>query len=339
MVSNDDETQYLVGGGNTAQALAQARRNKQDEFYTQLTDIEKEVKFYRSHFKDKVVFCNCDDPEDSNFWVYFRDNFAKLGLKKLISTHYEEGKQSYKMELVGARYENGELQYDNFVKTPLQGDGDFRSEECIEILKEADIVVTNPPFSLFRAYIAQLIEYDKKFLIIGNQLAVSTKEVFPLVRDGKVWYGASIHSGDREFRVPDDYPLDAAGWRVDEDGTKYIRIKGVRWFTNLDYPQRHEDLILTKHYTPEEYPKYDNYDAINVNVTKKIPCDYDGAMGVPISFLDKYNPDQFEILNANDFRRSDSIPVKKHGLIKDNHGTVPGLPRPVFGRIVVRRKH
>lgn len=225
------------------------------------------------------------------------------------------------------------------MKTPLQGDGDFRSEECIEILKEADIVVTNPPFSLFRAYIAQLIEYDKKFLIIGNQLAVSTKEVFPLVRDGKVWYGASIHSGDREFRVPDDYPLDAAGWRVDEDGTKYIRIKGVRWFTNLDYPQRHEDLILTKHYTPEEYPKYDNYDAINVNVTKKIPCDYDGAMGVPLTFLDKYNPDQFEILNANDFRRSDSIPIKKHGLIKDNHGTVPGLPRPVFGRIVVRRKH
>lgn len=210
------------------------------------------------------------------------------------------------MELVGARYENGELQYDNFVKTPLQGDGDFRSKECKEILKEADIVVTNPPFSLFRAYIAQLIEYDKKFLIIGNQLAISMKEVFPLVRDGKVWYGASIHSGDREFRVPDDYPLDAAGWRVDEDGTKYIRIKGVRWFTNLDYPQRHEDLILTKHYTPEEYPKYDNYDAIHVKETRFIPSGYSGAMGVPITFLDKYNPEQFELVALSSSSRENA---------------------------------
>lgn len=231
------------------------------------------------------------------------------------------------MELVGARYENGELQYDNFVKTPLQGDGDFRSEECKEILKEADIVVTNPPFSLFRAYIAQLIEYDKKFLIIGSHLSVSTKEVFPLVRDGKVWYGASIHSGDREFRVPDDYPLDAAGWRVDEDGTKYIRIKGVRWFTNLDYPQRHEDFILTKHYSPEEYPKYDEYDAINVNETKKIPCDYDGVMGVPISFLDKHNPDQFDIIGLDRY-----VPDNPH---YGKRFTING--KETFARILIKR--
>lgn len=190
------------------------------------------------------------------------------------------------MELVGARYDDGELKYDNFVKTPLKGDGDFRSEECIEILKEADIVVTNPPFSLFREFVAQLMEYKKKFLIIGNINAASYKEVFPLIRDNEIWMGASIHSGDREFRVPDDYPLNAAGYRVDEDGVKFIRVKGVRWFTNMDYPQRHEDLILYKNYNSDDYPTYDNYNAINVGVTKEIPRDYEGVMGVPITFLD-----------------------------------------------------
>ncbi|MDO4751317.1 MAG: adenine-specific methyltransferase EcoRI family protein [Akkermansia sp.] len=316
--------------------MTAAKKAKKDEFYTQLTDIEKELRYYTNHFKNKVVFCNCDDPEESNFWVFFRDNFALLGLKKLISTHYEKGKRSYKMELTGARYEDGELKFDNFVKTPLKGDGDFRSEECIEILKEADIVVTNPPFSLFREFVAQLMEYKKKFLIIGNINAASYKEVFPLIRDNEIWMGASIHSGDREFRVPDDYPLNAAGYRVDENGVKFIRVKGVRWFTNMDYPQRHEGLILYKTYNPDDYPTYDNYDAINVNFTKEIPRDYDGSIGVPITFLDKYNPEQFEILDANDFRKSDKVKVKAHGLIKDKEGAINGSPKYV--RILIKRK-
>ena len=240
------------------------------------------------------------------------------------------------MELTGARYEDGELKFDNFVKTPLKGDGDFRSVECIKILKEADIVVTNPPFSLFREFVAQLMEYKKKFLIIGNINAASYKEVFPLIRDNEIWMGASIHSGDREFRVPDDYPLNAAGYRVDDNGVKFIRVKGVRWFTNMDYPQRHEDLILYKTYNPNDYPTYDNYNAINVNFTKEIPRDYDGAIGVPITFLDKYNPEQFEILDANDFRKSDKVKVKAHGLIKDKEGAINGSPKYV--RILIKRK-
>ena len=181
---------------------------------------------------------------------------------------------------------------------PLKGDGDFRSKECIELLKEADIVVTNPPFSLFREYVAQLIEYDKKFLIIGNVNAVKYKELFPLIMNNKIWLGASIHSGDRKFWVPNDYELNAAGCGIDETGRKYIRVKGVRWFTNLDYKERHENLILYKHYSPEEYPKFENFDAININRTEDIPCDYNGVMGVPITFMDKYNPEQFEILGV-----------------------------------------
>lgn len=178
----------------------------------------------------------------------------------------------------------------------LKGDGDFRSAECIELLKEADIVVTNPPFSLFREYIAQLVEYDKKFVIIGNLNALTYRDIFKLIKENKLWFGHSIHSGDREFRVPEDYPLNAASSRIDDEGNKYIRVKGVRWFTNLDYNERHEDLILFKNYNSEEYPKYDNYNAINVDVTKLIPMDYQGIMGVPITYIDKYNPDQFEIL-------------------------------------------
>ncbi len=182
------------------------------------------------------------------------------------------------------------------IKTPLQGDGDFRSDECVEILKKADIIATNPPFSLFREYIAQLEEHDKQFVIIGNVNSLSYKEVFKLIKNNQLWLGHSIHSGDREFRVSPDYPLNASGFRTDEQGNNYIRVKGVRWFTNLDYKERHEDLILYKKYTPEEYPKYDNLDAINIDKTKEIPEDYKGLMGVPITFMDKYNPEQFEIV-------------------------------------------
>ena len=193
----------------------------------------------------------------------------------------------------------GELDFDNIEVKPLKGDGDFRSEECIELLKQSDIVVTNPPFSLFREYVSQLFEYDKKFLIIGNQNAITYKEFFPLLKDNKVWLGCSIHNGDREFQVPDYYNI-SKNYRIDEQGRKFIKVRGPRWFTNLDYRERHEELPLYKKYTPEEYPKYDNYDAIEVSKTKEIPCDYNGVMGVPITFLDKYCPEQFEILGATE---------------------------------------
>lgn len=355
--------------------LRKAREVKADEFYTQLEDIELEMKHYKQHFKGKTVFCNCDDPYESNFFKYFAMNFNYLGLKKLIATCYvsspvmytqlslfgdmeqtfekpaDPNKKPYKVEITEVTDENGDGAFDlddikqllkskKNVCTVLKGDGDFRSEECIELLKEADIVVTNPPFSLFREYIAQLVEYQKRFLIIGNVNAVAYKEVFPLIKDNKVWLGASIHSGDREFRVPDSYPLNAAGCRIDELGIKYIRVKGVRWFTNLEYEERHEDLILYKSYTPEEYPHYDNYDAINVGTTADIPADYYGIMGVPITFLDKYNPEQFEIIGMG---TGDT--AKKIGITKNYRGrtdlaiTLPdGRHTCPYNRILIRRK-
>ncbi|MFZ5975748.1 MAG: adenine-specific methyltransferase EcoRI family protein [Bacillota bacterium] len=318
-----------------ATELEQAKKNKADEFYTQLSDIEAEMRHYKEHFKDKVIFCNCDDPYESNFFKYFAMNFNFLGIKKLIATCYTgspvageqlslfdvesfkekstEAKHPYKIEITEVGDENADgavdlsdveylLKNRKNALTLLHGDGDFRSPECTELLKEADIVVTNPPFSLFREYITQLIEYDKNFIIIGNVNAITYKEVFKLIKENRVWLGQSIRSGDREFRVPDYYPLQAAGFRIDENGVKYIRVKGVRWFTNLDFEERHENITLYKQYTPEEYPHYDNYDAIEVSKTAEIPYDYDGAMGVPITFLDKHNPEQFEILGITQGR-------------------------------------
>lgn len=306
--------------------LQAAKVAKQDEFYTQLDDIAKELKYYKQHFKGKVVLCNCDDPYESNFFKYFALNFNQLGLKKLIATCYngspiagdelpllfeieesEPKKIAYKVEITEVQDYNNDgavnladvqylIQNDKNVLSLLRGNGDFRSQECIELLKEADIVVTNPPFSLFREYVAQLVKYDKKFLIIGNQNALTYKECFKLVKENNMWLGVSIHSGDREFMIPPTYEVRSKSLRVDEKGNRYIRVVGVRWFTNLDYPQRHEDLDLYKQYTPEEYPTYENYDAINVNKTGEIPIDFEGIMGVPITFMDKYNPDQFEIL-------------------------------------------
>ena len=306
--------------------LSDAMRNKKDEFYTQLADIENELRHYRAHFRDKVVLCNCDDPYESNFFKYFALNFNSLGLRKLIATCYdgspvsgqelslftfdnegEDKRIAYKVEITEVTDTNGDgvvnladvqylLQNDRNVLSLLKGNGDFRSAECVELLKEADIVVTNPPFSLFREYVAQLVKYEKKFLIIGNMNAITYKEIFPLIKNNQLWMGPSITSGDRKFWVPDDYELRAAGCGIDETGRKFIRVKGVRWFTNLDHKKRHEDLILYRTYTPEEYPTYDNYDAINVDKTADIPADYDGVMGVPITFLDKYNPAQFEIV-------------------------------------------
>lgn len=280
--------------------LNAASKAKKDEFYTQLTDIEKELRFYWDHFRGKVIYCNCDDPTVSNFYQYFYMRYSKLGLKKIITTCYKNQSSAMfsrndKDTAIGLTYDGKKLPEE----FPLDGDGDFRSDKCIELLKQSDIVVTNPPFSLFREYIAQLIHHDKKFLIIGNMNAISYKEIFPLIKDQKVWLGASIKSGDREFGIPEHYPLTAATTRVDKDGNKFIRVKGVRWFTNLDYKQRYEDLPLYKEYSPEEFPTYDNYDAIEVSKTAEIPSDYDGEMGVPISFIDKHNPQQFEIIGAD----------------------------------------
>ena len=320
--------------------LHAAKKAKKDEFYTQLTDIERELQHYWPHFRGKVVLCNCDDPYESNFFKYFALRFNQLGLKKLICTCYDGSpvvgtelqlpfewsdeaqsdnsqaaetiplygsKRAYKVEITQVDDRNGDgavdlcdvqelLKNDRNAISTLKQHGDFRSQECIELLRQADIVVTNPPFSLFREYLAQLVEYDKKFLIIGNVNAVTYKEVFPLIKENRLWFGPSISSGDRKFNVPDDYPLNAAGCGIDPDGRRYIRVKGIRWFTNLDHKKRHEMLDLVCRYSPEEYPKYDNYDAINVDRTSDIPYDYDGVMGVPITFLDKYNPEQFEIV-------------------------------------------
>lgn len=348
--------------------LLNAKKSKQDEFYTQLADIEKELRFYKDHFKNKVVFCNCDDPYESNFFKYFALNFNSLGLKKLICTcydgspfmgdelifdfdifHQEATKKAYKVEITEVKDENGDgaidlsdvrilLQNDKNVISILKGNGDFRSLECIELLKEADIVVTNPPFSLFREYVAQLVEYDKKFLIIGNQNAITYKESFRLIKENKMWLGASIHSGDREFMIPDTYEVRSKSLRIDEKGHRFIRVVGIRWFTNLDYPQRHEELDLIKCYSPEEYPTYDNYDAINVNSTSDIPCDYEGVMGVPITFLDKYNPDQFEIVEG--LNRYTVLDVEgKNEWAKQNHihfTCINGQPK--YFRILIRKR-
>ena len=260
--------------------LTQAKKAKNDEFYTLISDVEKELKHYKKYFEGKVVYCNCDDPEESNFWKFFELNFEEYKLKKLISTHYDAEKPTYKLELSADIDGDGKITKGDIVKTPLKQNGDFRSEESINLLKESDIVVTNPPFSLFREYVAQLMKYKKKFLIIGNKNAITYKEIFPLIKENKLWLG---YYCPNEFRLPNG------------DTTK--KVNGLcRWFTNLDIKKRHEDLILYKKYTAKDYPKYDNYDAIEVGKVANIPKDYKGVMGVPITFLDEYNPEQFEIL-------------------------------------------
>ncbi len=285
--------------------LHKAKNGKNDEFYTQLSDIENELKHYREHFKDKVVYCNCDDPRVSNFFHYFSYNFEKLGLKKLITTCYKNqdmdlfsknaSEQAIYLEYEGDKNGNRIPDVKEIGIKHLKGDGDFRSLESIELLKQADIVVTNPPFSLFREYVTQLVEHDKKFVIVGHQNAISYKEIFNLIKDNKLWLGFGFKGGAGHF-INTQYE-DYATANNHKEGM--IRVSGVHWFTNLDTLKRHEELILCKKYIPEEYPTYDNYDAINVNKVKDIPEDYDGIMGVPITFLDKYNPEQFEILGLS----------------------------------------
>ena len=315
--------------------LRKASTAKKDEFYTQLSDIERELKHYRNHFKDKVVFCNCDDPRISNFFHYFSYNFEKLGLKKLITTCYKNQNrdlfsQNDTEQAIYLEYD-GDKNGDNIPNPEeiginfLKGDGDFRSEECIELLKQADIVVTNPPFSLFREYVAQLIEYEKKFIIIGHQNAITYKEIFKLFKENKIWLGYGFSGGAAHF-INQHYE-DYATATDRKEGM--IRVSGVVWYTNLEINKRHEDLILYKTYNPEEYPTYDNYNAINVNKVADIPMDYKGAMGVPITFLDKYNPDQFEILGID-------RPLVEEITGKVSRFRING--KEIYARIVIKNK-
>ena len=279
--------------------LQKANKEKNDEFYTQLPDIERELAHYKEHFKGKVVFCNCDDPEESNFFRYFALNFEKLGLKKVITTHFEKTKPSYKLELEHDLNDDGKINELDRFKTPLTQNGDFRNSESIELLKSCDIVVTNPPFSLFREYVSQLIEYDKKFVIIGSFNAITYKEIFKLIQENKLWLGYGFLGGNAYFKTPTTKEF-ANGVYSEETGL--VKFRNVTWFTNLEIKKRHEEMTLYKNYHENDYQKYDNYDAIEVSKTKNIPFDFDGAMGVPITFLDKYNPEQFELIK---FRKGD----------------------------------
>lgn len=286
------------------ETLKSAKKNKNDEFYTQLCDIEKELSHYKEHFYGKTVLCNCDDPRVSNFFRFFALKFMDWGLKRLITTCYKnqdvdlfsqnDCEKAVWLDYYGNPNDNTSTDFSTVEVKELKGDGDFRSKECIELLKQADIVVTNPPFSLFREYVAQLVEFDKKFLIIGNVNALTYKEIFKLIKANKIWLGYGFNAGNAYFGIPDFQKVYAKG--VFDSSTKLVKFRNCHWFTNLDIPKRHEDLVLYKQYTPEEYPKYDNYDAINVDKTSDIPQDFNGVIGVPITFLDKYNPEQFEIV-------------------------------------------
>ena len=365
-----------MAGNKSLNAAAQA---KQDEFYTQLSDIEKELRHYKHHFQGKTVFCNCDDPYESNFFKYFVLNFNKLGLKKLMATCYAGSPISgtqlsisdvidthgilntpYKAIVTTVYDKTGDGGVDMFdvaelfksgenELSQLEGDGDFQSEECLSLLVEADIIVTNPPFSQFREYIACLMEHGKQFLIIGSQNNVTYKEVFPLLQSNKVWLG--YKAGDMSFAVPDYYEPRATRYWQDENGQKWRSMGNICWFTNLDIKKRHEELILVKHYSPELYPNYYNYDAIEVSKITDIPCDYSGAMGVPITFLDKYNPEQFEIIGVSSQLASPIRDIAKPGTYQTG-GPQFYSPRLTekdkengflihreYDRIVIRNKH
>ena len=341
--------------------LRKAKHQKNDDFYTQLPDIENELKHYKQHFAGKAVYCNCDDPKISNFYKYFSLNFEVLGLKKLITTCYRNQsldlfsdhtlEKAISLECNWGTYEKGAYVPSDPVVRHLNGNGDFRSPECVELLKEADIVVTNPPFSLFREYIAQLIEHDKRFVIIGNKNAITYKETFGLIKDRLLWIGNTPMGKDMLFDVPDSYAQELVASKKEGSGYKVVngivkaRSQSI-WFTNLDHAKRHEKLILYKRYSPKEYPTYDNYDAIDVGKTDRIPIDYDGIMGVPVSFLDKHNPDQFEILGITDrksplqmkeYTKEDSPSYSnwnRRGVVKINNTL-----KPTYARILIKKQN
>ena len=331
---------------NKNKNLNAAARAKKDEFYTRLADIECELRHYQKFFAGKVVLCNCDDPYKSNFFKYFAIHFNRLGLRKLIATccagsHVVQTKsdfdnQAVRFDVTEVRDFNGDdatfdvrrlLDNDKNSVTYLEGDGDFRSPECVEALKEADVVVTNPPFSLFREYVAQLVAFDKRFLIIGNMNAITYKEIFPLIKENKIWLGYGF-KGDPHFRVPDDYEERAVRFWIDESGQKWRSFGNMHWFTNLDVSKRHENILLRMKYSPERYPRYDTCDAIEVAKTAEIPQDYFGVMGVPITFLDKHNPAQFEIVG-----KIDSGKIDEYNLANP---IVNGKNK--FKRLAIRRK-
>ena len=325
--------------------LQSAKQAKQDEFYTQLADIENELRHYKKYFEGKTVLCNCDDPRVSNFFHYFSYGFEHLKLKRLISTCYKsqerdlfsqnDSEKAIWLEYTGDKNGNRVPDAEEIGINYFKGDGDFRSEECVELLKQADVVVTNPPFSLFREYVAQLIEYKKKFIIIGNKNAITYKEIFPLIRDNQLWVGAKPMGGSLWFTTPEGFAN-----KTDKiiDGVKYTEVPCC-WFTNLDHAKRNESLPLYKTYSPEDYPHYDNFDAIDVCKTADIPCDYDGIMGVPISFLDKYNPKQFEIvgMGTGDLAKEVGIAKNYRGRT-DLSYTINGKTSCPFSRILIRRK-
>jgi hypothetical protein len=330
--------------------LHDANKAKKDEFYTQLSDIENELEHYKDFFKGKTVLCNCDDPRISNFFHYFSYNFEYLGLKKLITTCYKnqdmdlfsknESESAIYLEYTGDKNGNRIPDAEEIGIKKLKGDGDFRSAECIELMKQADVVVTNPPFSLFREYVAQLFKYEKKFIIIGNQNAITYKEIFPLLKNNQMWLGYGFRGGAAHF-INKHY-TDYASAGDHKEGM--IRVSGVVWFTNIEIHKRHEELILFKHYNEDEYPRYDNYDAIEVSKTKNIPCDYNGIMGVPITFFDKYNPEQFEIIwqasgNTKASAPKDILKTLKYVQHPNDRGGCTVIKgERTYGRILIKRR-
>ena len=287
-----------MGRKSANKLLHKAKKSKSDEFYTQLSDIESELYNYKNHFKGKVVFCNCDDARISNFFKYFSPNFYELGLKKLIVASYkkQENQNGFFFEYTGKKEEEDKPNDNDIIY--FEGDGDFRSPESIELLKQSDIIVTNPPFSLFREYVAQLVEYNKKFLIIGNINSITYKEIFELIKENRVWLGINLGRGISGFIVPEHYELYGTEVKIDKFGNRIVSPNNCLWLTNLDNSKRHENINLTKTYfgNEDKYPQYDNYEGINVDYTQDIPLDYNGYMGVPITFLHKFNPDQFELI-------------------------------------------
>jgi hypothetical protein len=344
--------------GSKQRSLGDAKAAKLDEFYTQLSDIEKEMRHYRKHFKGKVVYLNCDDPRESEFFHYFSYNFEKLGLKKLIAACYksqnvdlfsqEDSEQAVYLEYEGDKDGDRIPGPDEIEVKHFEGDGDFRSSESIALLSQADVVVTNPPFSLFREYVAQLVEHDKKFLIIGNMNAVTYKEIWPHIQQNRIWLGVTrAGTGQMWFRINDDAPV-KTGQRTDELGRRYQTIGNSAWFTNMDHAKRHEELVLFKTYSPEAYASYDNYEGIEVSKAVDIPIDWDGVMGVPITFLGKYNPDQFEIVGITDRGNDFGLKTKEYtrldvpnandlnrrAAVRQPDGTLAST----YARILIRRK-